>query len=515
MTVSLLGVPYPIHLVGESHTLVFRNLLVRDDDSGRLYQTKIRYLPHVLAQNFFYQASQSHNVDLIDALRFEGLLRADLQPAHSSLDGATVSGAWMEKRSIVAPALVFCIGDLDLHHLLDQFGDYDFELPGDECYGADHTRPPVPHGTVLAQLEKLLAPFGVGLRQLKGAGFSRMMVHCIPPRSADDSTASRWMSAPKAVRAKMTVMANRILARLCAEADIPFIDTWTELTRDGYLLPEYDIDGMHLSREAALLSLQKIIACMTEVTWNTQNLPRYRHAVDTALRYATPEPQAGTVRPAAGLSVGLFDTGAVLPLAAAREDYAATPRNELARIDWVAGPLAARAAILTARPNAAQLARAARLLDLAPVQAVLLADCGFALTVSSFRPSLLPRGDKVTLPVVRNAGIVRKAIVRLRGAGTVLLRFANGSPPLELSLEAGALAVYDPGQVVCTLDASNDEIEFIEMALIPRDKDQPLRVIWSGLNEWPLDPFHYDVAGMAAAPAFDGDSVSLRAVALG
>jgi len=35
------------------------------------------------------------------------------------------------------------------------------------------------------------------------------------------------------------------------------------------------------------------------------------------------------------------------------------------------------------------------------------------------------------------------------------------------------------------------------------------------LNEWPLDPFHYDVAGMAAAPAFDGDSVSLRAVALG
>src|SRR5471032_536714 len=139
MTLSLLGVPYPIHLVGESHTLVFRDLLVRDEASGRLFQTRIRYLPYLLAQNFYYLENHSHNVDLIDALRFEGLLRANLQPAHSSLDGATVSGAWMEKRAIVAPALVFCVGDLDLHHLLNQFGDYDFELPGDNHYGNDHT----------------------------------------------------------------------------------------------------------------------------------------------------------------------------------------------------------------------------------------------------------------------------------------------------------------------------------------------------------------------------------------
>jgi len=41
--------------------------------------------------------------------------------------------------------------------------------------------------------------------------------------------------------------------------DIPLIDTWPELAQDGYLLPQYDIDGMHLSREAALVSLQKII----------------------------------------------------------------------------------------------------------------------------------------------------------------------------------------------------------------------------------------------------------------
>src|SRR5471032_2321170 len=286
MTLSLLGVPYPIHLVGESHTLVFRDLLVRDEASGRLFQTRIRYLPYLLAQNFYYLENDTHNVDLIDALRFEGLLRANLQPAHSSLDGATVSGAWMEKRAIVAPALVFCVGDLDLHHLLNQFGDYDFELPGDNHYGTDHTRPPVPYGTVLAQLEKLLAPFGVGLRQLKNAGFARVMVHCIPPRATDDASTARWMNAPKSVRAKMTVMANRILARLCADADIPFIDTWPELSRDGYLLPEYDIDGMHLSQQAALVSLQKIIGCLSASTWNKHNLSRYRYAVGRAPRHA-------------------------------------------------------------------------------------------------------------------------------------------------------------------------------------------------------------------------------------
>ena len=514
MTLSLLGVPYPIHLVGESHTLMFRDLLVRDEDSGRLFQTRIRYLPRVLAQNFYYPENHSHNVELIDALRFEGLLRADLRPSHSSLDSATVSGAWLEKRAIVAPALVFCIGDLDLHHLLNHFGDHDFELPGDERYGADHTRQPIPHGIIVAQLEKLLAPFGVGLRQLKYAGFARLMVHCIPPRAADDTSAALWMSAPKAVRAKITVMANRILARLCAEADIPFIDTWPELSRDGYLLPEYDIDGMHLSRQAALVSLQKIITSLTESTWNTHNLSRYRYAVERAPRPATTPPPADTAPPTPGLSVGVLDAATVLSLGAARGDYTATPRQRLARMDWVAAPAGVRAAILTAEPSAAQLAQAARLLEQASVQAILHADSGYAMTVSSFRPSLLERGAEVTLPQVCHADIVRKAIVRLRGTGRVLFSFTNGAPPQELSSVAGVLAVYDPGQVICTLDATDDDIEFIEMALIPRYQDQPLRVVWSGLNEWPLDPYHYDVTGMAASPAFDGDSMSLRAVAL-
>src|SRR5476649_2001927 len=481
MTLSLLGVPYPIHLVGESHTLMFRDLLVRDEDSGRLFQTRIRYLPRVLAQNFYYPENHSHNVELIDALRFEGLLRADLRPSHSSLDSATVSGAWLEKRAIVAPALVFCIGDLDLHHLLNHFGDHDFELPGDERYGADHTRQPIPHGIIVAQLEKLLAPFGVGLRQLKYAGFARLMVHCIPPRAADD---------------------------------IPFIDTWPELSRDGYLLPEYDIDGMHLSRQAALVSLQKIIASLTESTWNTHNLSRYRYAVERAPRPATTPPPADTAPPTPGLSVGVLDAATVLSLGAARGDYTATPRQRLARMDSVAAPAGVRAAILTAEPSAAQLAQAARLLEQASVQAILHADSGYAMTVSSFRPSLLERGAEVTLPQVCHADIVRKAIVRLRGTGRVLFSFTNGAPPQELSSVAGVLAVYDPGQVICTLDATDDDIEFIEMALIPRYQDQPLRVVWSGLNEWPLDPYHYDVTGMAASPAFDGDSMSLRAVAL-
>jgi len=64
--------------------------------------------------------------------------------------------------------------------------------------------------------------------------------------------------------------------------DIPLIDTWPELAQDGYLLPQYDIDGMHLSREAALVSLQKIIDCLTGSTCAIRAL-RARRSAGAAL----------------------------------------------------------------------------------------------------------------------------------------------------------------------------------------------------------------------------------------
>ena len=538
MAVTLLGTPSPIYVIGESHTLIFRNLLFRASGGEQLFQTRIRYLPHVLAQNFCDPAVRAYHQDLLEAFRAEELLRADLSPAHHSLDGATISGAWMEKRAIVAPALVLCIGDLDIHHLLTQFADYDFELPDDVHYGVDRARRPVAYATIRGQMEKLLSPFTEGLRLLRAFGFTRMMVHCVPPRTPDDAATLRWTKVHKSVRAKLTVIANQILARECAAIGIPFIDVWPELCKDGYLLPEFDLDGTHLTVAAAQISLDKIVASLHQHTWDAHNIVRYQHAAMQAPRHmpvdasatiaatdaaarmmtdsAAPRPASGALvsHPAPGISTGQLDAAALQSLQAPRDSYRAVP--ELApRLDWSATPASGRAALLTAQPGAEQLALAAQLLGQGVGQAVLHGDVDYAMTVSSFRPSRIAAGSapQALARAAHSLGL-RKAVLRLGGDGAIVFASATGETLHAMSAAPGALAVYDPASAICILDPTQGEISLVEIALMPLGAGQPFRVVYSGQHEWPLDPFQYCVAGMAAHPPFDGAQVTVRALAM-
>ncbi|WP_332851639.1 hypothetical protein [Duganella sp. S19_KUP01_CR8] len=512
MAVTLLGTPSPIHVIGESHTLIFRNLLFRASGGEQLFQTRIRYLPHVLAQNFCDPAVRAFHQDLLEAFRAEELLRPDLSPAHHSLDGATISGAWMEKRAIVAPAVVLCIGDLDIHHLLGQFADYDFELPGDQHYGVDRSKRPIAHATIRSQMEKLLSPFTEGLRLLRGFGFTRMLVHCLPPRTVDDAATLRWTKVHKSVRAKLTVIANQFLARECAAIGVPFIDVWPELCKDGYLLPEYDLDGTHLTVAAAQVSLDKIVASLHQHTWDAHNIARYQHAATQAPRLAAADATA-VDRPAPGISTGQLDAP-VQALQAPRDSYRAAP--ELApRLDWSAAPAAGRAALLSAQPSAEQLALAAQLLGQGVGQAVLHGDVDFAMTVSSFRPSRIAAGSAPqVLARTTHSGGLRKAVLRIGGGGTIGFASATGETLHVMSAAPGALAVYDPAAALCILDPALGEISLVEIALMPLGAGQPFRVVWSGQHEWPLDPFQYGVAGMLAEPPFDGAQMTIRALAM-
>ncbi len=512
MAVTLLGTPSPIHIIGESHTLIYRNLLFRAGAGEQLFQTRIRYLPHVLAQNLCDPEVRAFHQDLLEAFRAEELLRPDLSPAHHSLDGATISGAWMEQRSIVAPALVLCIGDLDIHHLLSQFADYDFELPGDRHYGVDRGKRPLAHATIRARMEKLLSPFTQGLRLLRGFGFTRLMVHCLPPRTVDDAATLRWTGVHKSVRAKLTVIANQFLARECAAIGIPFIDVWPDLCRDGYLLPEFDLDGTHLTVAAAQVSLDKIVASLHQHTWDAHNIARYRHAATQAPRIAAAAATA-VGRPAPGISIGQLDAP-VQALQAPGDSYRAAPALA-PRLDWSAAPAASRAALLSAQPSTEQLALAARLLGQGLGQAVLHADVDFAMTVSSFRPSRIAAGGAPqALARTLHSGGLRKAVLRLGGGGAIGFASAAGETLHVMSAAPGALAVYDPAAAICILDPSLGEISLVEIALMPLGAGQPFRVVWSGLHEWPLDPFQYGVAGMLAEPPFDGAQVTIRALAM-
>ncbi|MFC0170190.1 SGNH/GDSL hydrolase family protein [Pseudoduganella danionis] len=511
MNVTLLGTPSPIYLIGESHTLIFRNRLFRANVHQReqLYMTRTRYLPHVLAQNFCNPSVRAYHQDLLDALRAEELLRADLTPAHYSLDGATISGAWMEQRAILAPAMVLCIGDLDLHHLLNQFVGYDFELPDTPIYATDYTLQPVAYSTVLAQLEKLLLPFTEGMRHLQAFGFSRMLVHCIPPRSADEAATARWTKVPKAVRAKLTVLANQILARACADIGLPFIDTWDILCEHGYLRTEFDLDGTHLTLAAAQISLERIVTLLHQHTWNAQNVVRYQHAQNQAERHGYAA--MATSDSVASGQLSLSPTTAATLLGTDHDYQPIAAENT--RPDWAA-PTAPNG-LRAATPGDGQLEAALTLLQTDAAQTLLHAGIDYALTCSNYRTVRLDAGQAAcTLATLRQSCGIRKAWLRLEGSGQLHLHSSSGTPLHTLDAAVGSMVLYDPAAAVCTLEAGTTGLTLLELTLIPRAVQQPFRVISSAQYQFPLDPFQYSVENMAAVPPFEGSQVCLRAITM-
>ena len=95
------------------------------------------------------------------------------------------------------------------------------------------------------------------------------------------------------------------------------LDVWPEVTRDGYLRPEYELDGVHLAREANLISLRAMVEHALNNTPPIRNVERYRllhematgrtdHVYDVSTGMnsynslpAPPEPEAAPAAPPA------------------------------------------------------------------------------------------------------------------------------------------------------------------------------------------------------------------------
>jgi hypothetical protein len=161
--------------------------------------------------------------------------------------------------------------------------------------------------------------------------------------------------------------------------------------------------------------------------------------------------------------------------------------NRHARPDWIGWPRSGRPGVAIAEPDEQTLDRAVKILAQDDARALLHAGADCELTIVGFRQGrLAPSAESIDAapPGVRRA---------------VFLLAAH--PPYE----KGSLVVYDPSRFRCDWSG---EVDLIEFTLVPRLAGQPFRVVWSGLCDWPADPFQFSVAGMTAAPAFDADVVT-------
>ena len=510
MSVELLGAVTPIHMVGESHSLVFSNLLFRPACAQESYLCKTRFLSVLKAAD--YSAGNDLSVDYVHALIAEGIVDSALRPAFLH---AEPSAAFLAGMPVMSPPMVLFAGDLDMHQLFRQIGgSYDFILPDDPCYGTDKARQILPYSDIEGHIAGFLAPFFNAVRLLKGVGFSRMMIHCLPPRTPDNAAASHWtggiiIDAP--VRAKLTLLANRQIAAFCTEAGIAFIDTWPDLTENGYLRPEYELDGAHINRQSALISLEMITAHLFDHTAGIWNSARYDHAASHAefnassLEFPVYEQQWRQASLAAGNLGADFAEKALADLS-----FDIAGANPQARPDWIGRPRAGCTGITLAEPSEALLMEAAALLGKGEGLAMLQAGSTCALTVSSFRP-VRYAADAANMEALACPADVRRAVIVLGATSRITFETIGGEPLETPAAMAGQMIVYDPHKVTMKLAAGAEDADIIELTLMPRLSGQPFRLVCAGLCDFPADPFLFSVKGMKAAPALEGAMFRVKA----
>jgi hypothetical protein len=508
-SVELLGAVTPIHMVGESHSLVFSNLLFRAAGCGDAYLCRTRFLPLLAAD---YSDGANIHADYANALLGEGIVDQAFRPAFMNADPAA---AFLAGTPLMAPPMVLFAGDMDLHQLFPQMAEFDFLLEDDPHYGVDKARQLLSYADVRDHISSVLAPFLATVEQLRDVGFNRLMIHCLPPRTRDNEAASRWtggtvVDAP--VRAKLTLAANRLIQAFCDRAAIPFIDTWPELTIDGYLRPEFELDGVHVNRASAMVSLAKIASNLCDRTTRIWNIPRYESAVSQADRRRPPAPPSRLDAQwrDAGLVHASLDAS-FIEKAATGLSSAWSHENPHARPDWIGWPSDGCPGMASAEPDSSWLADGALCLDTGEARDLLHAGSAHELTIASFRPVRYAAGAEGIQPLPSPPG-TRRALILPSPTDRVAFESVEGGMLLSGEIAAGSCIVYDPQRVAFQLRSGKEDVELIELALLPRLAGQPFRVARAGLCDWPADPYAFNVSGMKAFPPFDGPAFRARAL---
>ncbi|MCA8955845.1 MAG: hypothetical protein KDC87_07215 [Planctomycetes bacterium] len=511
----------PVYCIGESHCLRFREVVFRTAELPHALHTRCRFLPHVQAA-CFASAAGLHE-DLGTALLAEELCvlspqddgELELTARHRPLTMAgriqAARHAALADEPQVAPALLLFAGEQDLTILAAQLGAAtDFELPEDPGYGMVDGAARVPFDTIECAVTRCLAPLEEGLEMLRAAGFSRTMVHAIPPRVVDDGRAARWsdgVHVPAPVRSKLAVLFNRLLAETCRRSGAELLDLWDVLVRDGYLREEFDLDGLHLNQAATAQSMAEVARRLRQARVRDCNPAQYELLGELAAERECPLPDLAAEFAAHGFLLARASEPICSDFAFAIRPCAPNPESQ-----WTGLPGDVEPEALLADLAAVDLQRLHPLLCAGPLSEVLQVGSARDLTTMIVRVTRMTTAAEFSgSGQLGGPTGTRRALLVLRGSLDLECRDAHlprstacsGNP---LRLERGAVLVCDAPRIRITCRDCDAATEVLEVMLLPRLATEPSRLISGGWNDWPCDPFRVSLRGRRCHPSVVGDT---------
>lgn len=268
-----IGDAVPYTYIGDSHAGAIGTLVFEADSGSERVVTRTCGIWRFVAADALGPDGMVGEA-LVQALRTTGALHSSpqFQPLLGLRPVLTTYGN--EKRSEnLAPvaaaaerAYVLCVGEIDARYILYRFAgegvDFQLPFPGDglERLPTYEPRKVLRADQMLEFLGEEFKPLFVGLRILYAAGLRTVFLHCLPPPAIDDADAERVYKhpSPARLRYKLAMYINFLYRAVCRDIGVGFIDTWEAVTDGNLLKTEFHLDGLHLNREHAKLSVAEV-----------------------------------------------------------------------------------------------------------------------------------------------------------------------------------------------------------------------------------------------------------------
>jgi lysophospholipase L1-like esterase len=267
----------PVYIVGDSHSLPYRNMVFREKWTGAWVMARTKYVPGLTANEFFNPTTGEFHPEFIAFLEYEGLVRAG-RATHLSMDQIDFAIANASGQAVRPPLIMLTVGEIDVRGPILQLlkDTHDFVPPFPTTMPL-LDKPLVPWDVIDEAIETRLSPFIAGLQQLVAAGFKRVYVQSIAPPTRQEARIRQLQSydCPVTVRTKLVQAFNWKLGPKVRSLNLVMLDRWTDLTENDLLRPEYDFDGVHLPPKGARLLLEALIDDAINSRGLLANHPRY------------------------------------------------------------------------------------------------------------------------------------------------------------------------------------------------------------------------------------------------
>jgi hypothetical protein len=528
---ELLDQPVPIYMIGESHCMAFKDRLFRETTHfNKTFLAKGLFIPTISTHNFMEDGDI--NAELRKALMSEMLLTGDgrgwtkatIRPTHVRTSDAVRRPHLVPADPIGLPILVFFVGEIALRAaFLATLEKRDFDLPFEAPFlddipsndDWDKECEHVPFEVVLKLFNQVAGPLLNGLVALYDMGFTRLYLHSVPPPTLNDAE-FEWMNkfyTPARLRYKAALLFNTCFATFCNQYHIGFLDIWNEVTLRNALRPEFYLDGCHLNPTSVPITLDKL---MTRLAADPRPavVQRYEYALEEARSVAS-ETVIQTKRGfreqwvSRGLLVDCASKRAARRLRSALE-YQEDAANRHIRLDWNGGGLEPGPVHLRAATPSRQMLEDVYALLYSDPLLTLLQNCNgadFAAASARFFRYEPHAGEGAACESFHRddfpPGVIRCCmyLTDVEGESTAFEYLDFAGQPQRITGLAGTVIIFDGARLEHRWASSPSRgLEVLDLALIPRHKTLPRCVIWSGMNNWPVDPFNFSMDGFVAYP---------------